>query len=149
MKPNRDFRDRFAAFDAAGVRYLLVGGYALAVYAEPRATKDLDIWIEPTRANAKRVYEALQELGAPLDRIDVSTFASPGLIFQIGVAPNRIDVLTEIDGVSFKSAWPARVEAEYGGEPVHVIGRRHLIKNKLASGRPQDLVDAQNLRRSR
>lgn len=148
MAVNRDFSDLFAALNDAGVRYLLVGGYAIAVHANPRATKDLDIWVEPTPANGARVYAALGAFGAPLRGLTAEDFATPGIIFQIGVEPNRIDIITTISGdISFKSAWTARVRAEYGGHVVNVIGRRHLIKNKEATGRAQDLADVQQLRK--
>jgi len=142
---NPDFRDLFAAFNAAGARYLLVGGYAVAFHAQPRFTKDLDIWTEPDPANATRVYEALRRFGAPLQELAAADLARPGTIFQIGVAPNRIDIVTAIDGVSFPEAWPDRTETTYGDEVVPVIGRRHLVQNKRASGRPQDLLDLQIL----
>ncbi len=142
MPVNRDFSDLFAEFNAAGVRYLLVGGYAVAVHAEPRHTKDLDIWVEPTAGNSARVVEALAAFGAPLDKITAAELAQPGLIYQIGVAPNRIDIVTSIEGVSFSAAWQGRTQTSYGGQAVPVIGRRELIQNKRATGRPQDAIDA-------
>src|SRR6266496_2955897 len=133
MPINQDFSDLFAALNAEGARYLLVGGYAVAVHAVPRFTKDLDIWIDPTRANARRVYTALANFGAPLLRLAVEDLATEGLIYQIGVSPNRIDIITGISGnVTFRSAWAARVEASFEGHRIFVIGRRHLIKNKEA-----------------
>jgi hypothetical protein len=143
----QDFSDILSELNAAGARYLLVGGHAMAVHSIPRATKDLDIWIEPTPANARRVYAALARFGAPLQALTVEDLATEGIVFQIGIPPIRIDILTAISGVSFKSAWPSRVAATFLGQPVFVIGRRHLIKNKEASGRPQDLVDAGVLRK--
>jgi hypothetical protein len=142
---NPDFKDLFAALNAAGARYLLVGGYAVAFHAEPRFTKDLDIWVEPDPANAARVHEGLEAFGAPLQDLTTSDLERPGTIFQIGVPPNRIDIVTTIDGVSFPEAWPGRAETTYGGEVVPVIGREHLIRNKRASGRPQDLLDLEVL----
>jgi len=138
---NPDFRDLFAALNAAEARYLLVGGYAVAFHAQPRFTKDLDIWTEPDAANAARVYEALRLFGAPLQELSASDLARAGTVFQIGVPPNRIDIVTAIDGVAFPDAWADRVTTTYGEEAVLVIGRRHLIQNKRASGRPQDLLD--------
>jgi hypothetical protein len=142
MPVNPDFRDLFAALNAAGAEYLLVGGYALAVHAAPRFTRDLDVWVNPTEENARRVRLALERFGAPLGALAPGDLSTPGIVFQIGVQPNRIDVLTAIDGVAFEEAWPERVETRYGDTDVHVIGRRQLIRNKRASGRPQDLVDA-------
>ena len=147
MPVNLDFSDLFAAFNAARASYLLVGGYALAVHAEPRHTKDLDIWVEPSISNAARVFSALAEFGAPVESISAEDLSKPGLIFQIGVAPNRIDILTSIAGVEFASAWTGRAETSYGGQPVPVIGRRELIQNKRATGRPQDVIDAEVLER--
>jgi hypothetical protein len=138
---NPDFRDLFAALNAAGARYLLVGGYAIAFHAQPRFTKDLDVWTEPDPANATRVYEALRQFGAPLHELTAPDLARPGTIFQIGVPPNRIDIVTAIDGVDFGEAWPGRTLTSYGDQSVPVIGRRQLIQNKRASGRPQDLLD--------
>jgi len=145
---NPDFRDLFAALNDAGARYLLVGGYALAVHAVPRFTKDLDVWIEPTADNAALVMTALRSFGAALESLDEPGLARPGAVFQIGVAPNRIDIVTAVDGVSFPDAWPARVTTSYGDQSIPVIGRAHLIANKRAAGRPQDLVDATLLERS-
>ena len=142
MAINPDFRDLFAALNAARSKYLLVGGYALAVHAIPRFTKDLDIWIEPHAENAPRAMEALRQFGAPLSSLSEADLAAPGTVFQIGVPPNRIDILTSIDGVIFADAWPLRFEAAYGDVPITVLSRVHLIQNKRAVGRPQDLVDA-------
>ena len=147
MPVNPDFKDLFAALNAEGAEYLLVGGYALAVHAAPRFTRDLDVWVNPSGDNPPRVRAALQHFGAPLAALGPADLATPGIVFQIGVEPNRIDVLMAIDGVSFPEAWPERAETRYGGELVHVIGRRHLLQNKRASGRPQDLVDADLLER--
>ncbi len=147
MPVNPDFRDLFAALNAAGAEYLLVGGYALAIHAAPRFTRDLDVWVNATRENAGRVHDALQRFGAPLGELSVEDLATPDIVFQIGVPPNRIDVLTTIDGVAFTDAWPERIETPYGDERVMVISRRHLAANKRATGRPQDLLDAEALER--
>ena len=147
MAINRDFSDIFGEFNAVGARYLLVGGYAVGIHGVPRFTKDLDIWVDPTLTNAARVYSALAAFGAPLSGVAVEDFATEGVFFQIGQPPNRIDIITAIDGVVFKTAWAGRVVAEYGGERIYVIGRRHLIQNKQASGRTQDLADVRMLRK--
>jgi hypothetical protein len=138
---NPDFRDLFAALSAAEARYLLVGGYAVAFHAQPRFTKDLDVWTDPDEANASRVYEALRQFGAPLHELTTADLGRPGTIFQIGVPPNRIDIVTAIDGVTFHEAWPEHDETTYGDQVVPVIGRAHLVRNKRASGRPQDRLD--------
>jgi hypothetical protein len=144
---NPDFRDLFAALNGVQARYLLVGGYAVAFHAEPRFTKDLDIWIDPEAANAALVLEALRVFGAPLQELTHSDLARPGTVFQIGVPPNRIDILTAIDGVLFPEAWPNRARTTYGDQAVPVIGRAQLVQNKRASGRPQDLLDLELLRK--
>ena len=144
---NQDFKDLFAALNAAGAEYLLVGGYAVAFHAEPRFTKDLDVWVRATRENAERVLAALREFGAPLQNLAVADMAAPDLIFQMGVPPNRIDIVTSIDGVSFEEAWPARVVGTYGDQALPIIGRQHLVQNKKASSRPQDLLDVEVLLR--
>jgi hypothetical protein len=142
---NPDFRDLFAALNAAKARYLLVGGYAVAFHAEPRYTKDLDVWTEAEPGNAARVFEALCRFGAPLHDLKTSDLERLGMIFQMGVPPNRIDIVTKIEGVEFAEAWPDRAETSYGDQPVPVIGLRQLIQNKRACGRPQDLLDVQVL----
>ena len=145
MRVNPDFRDLFAALNDAGAEYLVVGGYALAYHASPRYTKDLDVWVRPTPENARRVHRALNAFGAPLGDLTVTDLSTEGVVFQMGLPPNRIDVITAIDGVGFEEAWPDRIAGTYGDQAIAVIGRTHLLKNKLASGRPQDLVDARTL----
>jgi len=147
MQPNRDFRDLFAELNGAGADYLLVGGYALAYHHAPRSTGDLDVWIRCSPENAARVHRALASFGAPLTELTVEDLATPGIVFQVGVPPSRIDVLTAIDGVTFDEAWPDRVATRYGDQSIHVIGLRQLVVNKRASGRPQDLLDAAALER--
>jgi hypothetical protein len=141
MAVNPDFKDLFSALNAAGVKYLLVGGYAVAFHAEPRFTKDLDVWIEASGENAERAYNALRAFGAPVGDLAPDDLAEPGRVLQIGVVPNRVDIVTSIDAVEFASAWPNRVETDYGGEPIRVIGKADLIANKRACGRAQDLLD--------
>ncbi len=145
---NPDFRDMLSTFGDEQVEYLVVGAYALAAHGRPRATGDLDLWVRPTAANAARVWRALARFGAPLEGLSQSDFAAEGTV-EIGVAPRRVDVLTSIDGVSFDEAWPARLQVEVEGLRLPVIGREHLIRNKRASGRPQDLADAAWLEGSR
>lgn len=142
---NPDFRDMLSAFSDAGVDYLVVGAYALAVHGIPRATGDIDFWIRPTPDNARRVLDALIAFGAPVDELTTDDFVSPGRVIQLGLAPARIDILTSIDGVGFDDAWPNRVETEVDGRPVLVIGRADLIRNKTAVGRPRDLADVAEL----
>ena len=140
-----DFADLLRAFIDHDVRFLIVGAYALAVHGRPRATGDLDLWVDATPENAARTMRALQAFGAPLADLREADLATPGVVFQIGIAPVRIDILTSVSGVSFGEAWPARVAAEFAGVDVPVIGRAHLIANKRALGRPRDVVDVQEL----
>jgi hypothetical protein len=144
---NRDFRDLFAALNDTGARYLVVGAHAVAFHAEPRFTKDLDVWVDASPANAPKVMEALHAFGAPLAGVSETDFATPAATLQIGVAPNRIDITTRIDGVSFEAAWPNRVATQFGDQHIHVIGRADLQANKMAAGRPQDLLDLAALAR--
>ena len=142
---NPDFRDLFAEFNAHGVEYLVVGAHALAVHGHVRATKDLDVWIRPDSENAKRVLRALASFGAPTQGVVEADLTEPGLIFQIGVAPVRIDIITSIEGVEFDEAWPARVLTRFADQPVAVLSKEHLIRNKRAVGRTQDLADIEKL----
>lgn len=138
---NRDFRDLLAEFNAHGVEYLVVGAYALAAHGHIRATKDLDVWVRPEAQNANRVLEALKEFGAPLGDLTAIDLSTPGIVFQIGVSPVRIDVLTAIDGVAFSEAWSARLQTKFMDQAVPVLSKAHLIRNKRATGRRQDLAD--------
>lgn len=140
-----DFRDMLSALSDEKADYLLVGAFALAVHARPRGTGDIDIWVRPELENARRVWTALAKFGAPVGDLQVEELARPGMVFQFGVEPLRIDILTAIEGVEFEDAWVERVEVDLDGLLIPVIGRRHLIENKRACGRPQDLVDAARL----
>ncbi len=142
---NADYRDMLSAFASAGVDYLLVGAYALAAHGHPRATGDIDLWVRPSRVNAERVMQALESFGAPLSEIQREDFERPAVVFQIGVTPQRIDILTSVDGVAFDAAWADRLELTVEGIAVPVIGRAHLIENKRATGRTQDLADLERL----
>ena len=144
---NPDYRDMLSAFADAGVEYLVIGAYALAAHGHPRATGDLDLWVRPTPENAERVMTALSAFGAPLMEMSREDFETPDTVFQIGVSPRRIDILTTIEGVRFDDAWPGRVEIEVEDVPVSVIGREHFIQNKEALGRPQDRADVERLRK--
>src|SRR4030095_14715918 len=136
---NPDFVDLLRAFIAADVRFLIVGAYALAHHGRPRATGDLDVWIDATPANAPRVMRALAAFGAPLHEVGEEDFARPGIVFQIGVPPGRIDILTELTGVSFDDAWVSRESGRFGELTVDFIGREAFIRNKRATGRAKDL----------
>ena len=139
---NSDYRDMLYALSEESVRYLLVGAYALAVHGHVRATGDIDLWVERGEDNARRVMAALERFGAPLQNIEARDFEVPDTVFQIGVAPRRIDLLTAIDAVEFEEAWQEREEIEVAGLKVPVVGRHHLLRNKRATGRLKDEADA-------
>jgi hypothetical protein len=143
---NPDFVDLLRAFVDADVRFLVVGAYALAIHGRPRATGDLDVWVEPSPANAVRVMRALAAFGAPLDQISEADFATSGITYQIGVAPGRIDILTDLTGLTFDEAWRDRLVRHFGTVQVGVIGLDAFIRNKLATGRTKDLADIEGLR---
>lgn len=142
---NPDFLDLLRAFAAADVRFLVVGAYALALHGRPRATGDLDIWIDATPENAARVMTALERFGAPVAQISASDFAGPGVVYQIGVPPGRIDILTDLTGVTFAEAWPERIRRPFGEIEVDFIGRAAFVRNKRATGRAKDLGDIEGL----
>lgn len=144
---NPDFRDMLSALCEENAEFMLVGAYALAAHGLPRATGDMDLWIRRSDENAQRVWRALERFKAPRSRLTIDDLKTPDVVFQIGVAPRRIDILTSIDGVKFDEAWPDRIEAEVEGRKFPVIGRAHLLQNKKALGRPQDLVDVAWLER--
>jgi hypothetical protein len=142
---NPDFVDLLRAFSAADVRFLIVGAYALALHGRPRATGDLDVWVEPTPENAARVMRGLADFGAPLADISADDFARAGVTYQIGVPPGRIDILTELTGLSFADAWPDRVRRPFGDVEVDSIGRAAFIRNKRATGQAKDLGDIEGM----
>lgn len=144
---HKDFSDLLSVLNAHSVRHLIIGGYAYARYTEPRATKDLDIFLSADPANASAVYAALKAFGANLAEVSATDFADPANVFQIGAAPIRVDLLCRIDGVSFEEAWETSEPAVLDdGTPVRYISAEKLMANKIAAGRPQDLVDAERLR---
>lgn len=142
---NPDFRDILSEFNARGVEYLLVGAYAVAVHGLPRATGDIDLWIRPTASNAKATLLALESFGASLDLLTPADFETPDRVVQLGVSPRRVDLLTSIDGVDFDTAWRDRISVRVDDIEVPTISLEHLIANKRAVARPQDLADADRL----
>ena len=144
---NSDYKDILRLFRRHDVKFLVVGAYAMGAHGYPRATGDFDVWVEPTTANARRVYAAVAAFGAPLAQLTPTTFAQPGIVFQIGVPPCRVDVLTQIDGVDFASAYTARKEIELEGVRIPLLAKDDLIKNKESTGRAKDRLDVQQLRR--
>jgi hypothetical protein len=138
---NPDFVEMLSALSEAGAEYLIVGAHALAAHGLPRATGDMDIWVRSTPANAARVIEALRAFGAPLFDLSEADLSRPGTVFQIGVVPNRIDILTEISGVTFEDAWPRRAIVTIEGRALPFLGLEDLTRNKRAAGRPKDIAD--------
>ncbi|TVR04616.1 MAG: hypothetical protein EA398_01685 [Deltaproteobacteria bacterium] len=145
---HEDALDLLAALEDARVSYLVVGAHALAAHGIPRATADFDILLEPTAENAARAVRALAAFGAPLAQhgITADDLATPGTVYQLGLPPRRIDLLTRLSGVSFSEAVQDRVLAEHGGQRIPVIGREALIRNKLSTGRAKDVLDVELLR---
>jgi len=142
---NSDFKDLLSLFSASKVRYLVVGGYALMKYTEPRYTMDLDIWIDATPKNARLVFRCLRTFGAPFQGLTEDDFARKAFCYQMGRPPARIDILMSINGVKFVDAWSNRVITDFEDVPAFVISRTDLIANKRAFGRPHDLIDADQL----
>ena len=145
MLTSPDFRELLSIFRSYQVKYLVVGGYAVMKYTEPRYTNDLDFWIATDRQNAERVFAALKAFGAPLTNLSPDDFTQEAYFYQMGKAPFRLDIMMSIPGVEFQSAWDRREEIELEGLVIPFISRLDLIRAKKASGRPQDLIDVQNL----
>lgn len=142
---NPDFVDLLRAFSAADVRFLIVGAYALAVHGRPRATGDLDVWVDATPDNAGRIVRALAAYGAPLANVSETDFAQPGMVYQIGVSPGRIDILTELTGIVFADVWPKRLRKQFGDIEADFIDRASFLRNKRATGRLKDLADIEGM----
>jgi len=144
-----DFKELLSVLNAHNVKYLVVGGYAVAIHAQPRATKDMDILVQPGAANASALYTALTQFGAPLKDMTPADFAAQGPFFRMGREPVAVDILSEIPGVDFESAWERRLEDVIdtaSGLKANFISRDDLIAAKLAAGRPQDLADVDAIR---
>lgn len=138
---NPDFRDMLSVLCEEGVEFMVVGAYALAAHGYPRSTGDIDIWVNCTEQNAPKVWRAIKRFGAPLIDLTLEDLKTPDIVFQIGVAPRRVDILTSIAGVDFDDAWPSHKVVEMDGQKFPVIGREHLLANKKAAGRPKDQAD--------
>jgi hypothetical protein len=145
---NEDFRDILILFADGEVEFLLVGAYALALHGAPRASGDIDLFVRPSSENAAKVYSQLVRFGAPVSALGITAddLAKPGVVYQLGLPPRRIDVLTEISGLSFDDAWQTRETATLEGRSIPFIGRDAFIRNKEAAGRPKDLADASRLK---
>jgi hypothetical protein len=140
---NEDFLDLLRALSVSRARFVVVGAHAMAVHGVPRATGDLDVLVQPSSENAARVLEALRRFGAPVDAHGISEgdLSVPGTVYQIGLPPRRIDILTQISGVSFEDAWDGRIALAIAGLEIPVLGRAALARNKRAAGRDKDLAD--------
>lgn len=141
MDGNPHFSDMLRALNGEKVRYLIVGAYAVMYHSEPRYTKDLDLWIEPTPENAERVWTALKKFGAPLVNVTVADFQDPDAIYRIGREPDRIDFIMQIDPLRFADSWKRRCRAMIGETPAQFINLKDVLKAKRRAGRPQDLLD--------
>jgi hypothetical protein len=148
MLTSPDFRELLSLLEKHKVRYLVVGGYAVMKYTEPRFTKDLDIWISTDEENSKAVYKALKEFGAPLKDLAPADFTQEGYFYQMGNPPFRLDVMMSIPGVTFEMAWENREKVQLEGVVIPFISKADLIKAKESSGREQDLIDAKELRKA-
>ena len=144
---NNDYKDILLKLSDRKVKFLLVGAYAMAVHGYPRSTMDIDLWIMPDPKNAVLVLNALDDFGAPIGELNAEDLQKEEIIFQIGVAPRRIDILTSIDGLKFEDAFLNSQTIDIEGIPVHVLSIPDLIKNKRSTGRTKDLADAQDLER--
>jgi hypothetical protein len=142
---NRDFAEMLSALSEAGAEFLIVGAHALAAHGIARATGDIDIWVKPTQENAERVMRALIVFGAPLKNLTVDDLTKTDTVFQIGVEPCRVDILSGISGVQFADAWSRRLVLDIEGMSVPVLSRADFVTNKRASGRPKDLLDLELL----
>ncbi len=144
---NEDFLDLLRCLLEAGARFLVVGAHALAVHGVPRATGDLDVWIDRDGANVDRVWAAVLRFGAPVEALGITRrdLETPGVVVQIGLPPRRIDLITEITGVDFEEAWGARVSHRVGTLEVPFLGREQLVRNKRATGRLKDRADLEAL----
>ena len=145
MKLSKDLREFIELLNSAGVEYLLVGGHAVAFHGYPRFTADIDFFVAVSPENARRIEQVLIAFGFGAIGVSREDFLQPGNVVQLGRPPNRIDLLTSIDGVTFAEAWPNRVPAELDGLPVQLIGKADLLRNKAASGRAQDVADIERL----
>lgn len=151
LKLDSNFCDLLAAFRACGVRYLIIGGWAVSIHAQPRATKDLDIFVSPEPSNIEAVYEALMRFGAPLNNMDRTQFLESGTFFRVGAPPCQVDIFPAIPGLKFETCWPNRLEVPLDADNMltaNIISAEDLIAAKVASGREQDVADAHAIRRA-
>ena len=142
---NKDYSEILQILSNHDVKFLVVGAYAMSAYGFLRTTGDIDLWVMASADNSEKTYNALKAFGAPLSQIDSGSFKQPGIVFQIGIAPRRVDILTRIDGVQFDQAYEKRNVIEVDGQKIPFISLKDLVTNKLATGRPKDKLDADQL----
>jgi len=145
MAVQKDFEELLALFNKKRIKYLIVGGYALAFHGAPRYTGDIDIFVNPDSRNAELIMAALEKFGFGNVDIKKTDFEKPGWVIQLGVPPVRVDIITSLTGISWKESYSKRVRGKYGDVPVNYIGKRQLIKNKRAIARKKDLADIEAL----
>ncbi len=145
---NSDLTELLCLLNEAKVRYLIIGGQATIAYSEPRYTKDLDIWVEPSRLNAQRLINALEKFGAPINSVTIADFEKPGTVFIFGIEPNRVDILTKVKGATFARCYKARTMHVLSRFKIPFVSIHDLIKIKKATARPQDLIDVEKLERT-
>ena len=146
---NEDYKEMLQLLSEAQVDFMIVGAYALGAHGYPRATGDIDIWVKPNDINSRKIYKALARFDAPLDQINIDDFSIEGIIFQIGVIPRRIDIITKIDGVTYEEANEDKIIVEVEGLKIPVISLDKLIKNKMSTGREKDELDIKTLRKKK
>lgn len=146
---NEDYKEMLQLLSEEQVDFMIVGAYALGTHGYPRATGDIDIWVKPNDINSRKLYKTLARFGAPLDQIKIDDFSTEGIIFQIGVIPRRIDIITKIDGVTYEEADEDKIIVEVEGLKIPVISLDKLIKNKMATGREKDELDIKALRKKK
>jgi len=146
---NEDYKEMLQLLLEEHVDFMIVGAYALGTHGYPGATGDIDIWVKPNNINSKKLYKALARFGAPLDQIQIDEFSTEGIIFQIGVIPRRIDIITKIDGVTYEEADEDKIIVEIEGLKIPVISLEKLIRYKMATGREKDELDIKTLTKKR
>lgn len=143
---NQDYKEMLSLFLENQVEFIIVGAYALAIHGFPRATGDIDLFIKPSEENSHKVFKCLSIFGAPINKIQPNDFSEPNVVFQIGIAPRRIDLITMLNGVSFDEAISDSKTVELESLKLPFISRINLIKNKESTGRPKDIIDVENLK---
>jgi len=142
---NEDYKEMLRILLNNKVKFLVVGAYAMGAYGYPRATGDIDIWVEASLENSEKIHQSLSEFGAPLSEITKTTFCEEGIVFQIGVSPRRIDIITKIEGVDFEQGYSDRQEIEIEDIKIPFVSKENLIKNKESTGREKDKLDVKYL----